>query len=266
MDVAYAYTSKRFLVAYNQIGPPTADIVAQMVDNGGNLVGGPQALSLRQPLAARAERRLRHPQRRLHGGVGRVLQPGRARRRARAHGRRPRPARSVRCVKSPRAPPSTCRRSNTTTARGQFFVAWYTQPSIWGRTVAPDGTPVGGTVARRLQLRDLRRPRPVLQPGREHLLRRLPRARLRGRRRPGVGGRRARPRDHVTATPGDHRQLQPAHHVAHRPPRMARRHLVELRSDHRAARAFGWRRAAAARRRPRRRRHRRPRLRRPPSS
>ena len=28
---------------------------------------------------------------------------------------RPRPARSVRCVKSPRAPPSTCRRSNTTT-------------------------------------------------------------------------------------------------------------------------------------------------------
>ena len=85
MDVAYAIASRRFLVAYNQIGPPTADIVAQLVDNGGNLVGGPQPLSLdnhwqREPSVAYDT-----AQRHLHGGVGRVLQPGRARRRARAH-------------------------------------------------------------------------------------------------------------------------------------------------------------------------------------
>ena len=30
-------------------------------------------------------------------------------------------------------------------ARGQFFVAWYTQPNIYGRPVAADGTPLGST-------------------------------------------------------------------------------------------------------------------------
>ena len=83
---AYAYASKRFLVAYNQIGPPTADIVAQLVDTRRQPRRRSAGAVAGQPLAARAERRLRHPQRHLHGGVGRVLQPGRARRRARAHG------------------------------------------------------------------------------------------------------------------------------------------------------------------------------------
>ena len=207
--------SQRFLVAYNQIGPPTADIVAQLVDTRRQPRRRSAGALARQPLAARAERRLQHPQRHLHGGVGRLLQPGWTGRRARAHraglDRRAR----RRCVRSPPAPPSTCRRSSTTTPRGQFFVAWYTQPSVWGRTDGARRLAGRRHVARRLQLRDLRRARPVLQPGRRtptspSSTAAAPRTSAPRCRRP------ARPtsRSTVTATAGDQRQLQPAHHAA----------------------------------------------------
>ena len=128
---------------------------------------------------------------------------------------------------------------------GQFFVAWYTQPSIWGRTLAPDGTPVGGTSLVAYNYASYDGLGLSYNPVANTYFAVFHGRGSRGRRRPGVGGRRARRRVHRDRDAGHQRQLQPAHHVAHRPPRMARRHLVELRPDHRPARALGWRRAAA---------------------
>ena len=46
-------------------------------------------------------------------------------------------------VRSAPAAPSTCR-DRGPPARGQFFAAWYTQPNVYGRTIAADGSPIGG--------------------------------------------------------------------------------------------------------------------------
>ena len=144
MDVAYSYASKRFLVAYNQIGPPTADIVAQMVDNGGNLIGGPLALSLdnhwqREPSVAYDTRNDAFMV--AWGVFYNPAGPGAVHvRTVAASTGALGPVREVATGAAVYVPQVEYNDTN-----GHFFVAWYTQPSVWGRTVAPDGSPVGGT-------------------------------------------------------------------------------------------------------------------------
>ena len=43
---------------------------------------------------------------------------------------------------APAAPSRAAARYHS--ARGQFFAAWYTQPNVYGRPIAADGTPIGG--------------------------------------------------------------------------------------------------------------------------
>ena len=115
-----------------------------MVDNGGNLVGGPQALSLdnhwqREPSVAYDTRTDNFMV--AWGVFYNPAGPG---------------AVHVRTVSASTGALGPVREVATGTAvyvpqveyndaTGHFFVAWYTQPSIWGRTLAPDGTPVSNT-------------------------------------------------------------------------------------------------------------------------
>ncbi|MFI5078614.1 MAG: hypothetical protein ACHQRO_14800, partial [Vicinamibacteria bacterium] len=144
IDVSYAFTSKRFLVAYNQIGPPTADIVAQLVDTLGNLVGGPQPLSLddhwqREPSIAYDAR---YDNFMVAWGVFyNPAGPGAVHvRTVSASTGALGPVREVATGSSVYVP-----QVEYNDATQHFFVAWYTQPSIWGTTLAPDGTPVTNT-------------------------------------------------------------------------------------------------------------------------
>ena len=75
--------------------------------------------------------------------MGHLLQPGGTGRRARAYrfgrDRRARhPSRDRHRHRRLRAAASS-----STPARGQFFAAWYTQPNVYGRPIAADGTPLG---------------------------------------------------------------------------------------------------------------------------
>ena len=194
IDVSYTYASRRFLVAYNQIGPPTPTSSRSWSTRPATLVGGPQPLSLdnhwqREPSIAYDTRNDN-----FMVAWGIYYNPGRPRAPCTCAPCRPRPARSapVREVATGSAvyvPQVEYQRRQRPVLRRLVHAAerlgahprarWH----AGRRHVAPG-----------LQLRDLRRARPGLQPGREHLLRRLPRPRRRGRRRPGVGGRRARRR------------------------------------------------------------------------
>ncbi len=194
----------------------------------------PAAAVRGQPLAARTERRLQPQQRHVHGGVGPLLQPGRPGRGARPHRRR----RDRRARRGPRdrhrhrrlRAAARVQPGPRPVLRRLVHAAERLRPPHRGRRHAAR-QPVDSGV----QLRDLRRPRPVLQRAADAYF-----AVFHGRGREDAGaqvsaagvpdGGIRRHRDH-----GPQRQLQPAHHQPHRPRRVADRHLERLRPAHRAA-------------------------------
>ena len=202
----------------------------------------PPAGHLRRPPSARAERRLQPGHRLVHGGVGTLRRLGRP---ARPHRRRVdrgarHPARDRHRQRRLRAA-ARVRLGTRAVLRRLVHAAQRLRPPDRGRRHA-DRRPV----AARLQLLHLRRARPVVQPGRRRLLRRLPRPRPRGRRRPDLGRGHARRRVRRDADGGGQRQLQPAYHEPSRHPRMADGHVERFRADHRAADQDGRRRGRAA--------------------
>ena len=130
-------------------------------------------------------------------------------------------------------------------ATGQFFVAWYTQPSIWGRTLAPDGTPVSGTSLVAYNYASYDGLGLSYNPVANTYF-----AIFHGRGSEDVGAQVSAAgvpdvEFTVTATPGIAGNYNPriTSHIDRA--RMARRHLVELRPGDRPARAVRRRRAAA---------------------
>ena len=146
IDIAYATGSARFLVVYHQIGPPANDVVGQLVDNAGGLVGGPIPItadnhSQAEPSVAYnpttdqfmvATRHYYEP-----AGPGAVWVRSIA---ASTGGLGPvhEVAVGVACyVPQIEYNPST----------NQFLVAWYQQPHIYGRLLGADGAPAGNVTA-----------------------------------------------------------------------------------------------------------------------
>ncbi len=244
LDVAYSLSSRRFLVAYNQIGPPTADIVAQLVDNVGNLVGGPQPLSLddhwqREPSIAYDTRTDNFMV--AWGVFYNPAGPG---------------AVHVRTVSASTGALGPVREVATGSAvyvpqvefnlvTGHFFVAWYTQPSIWGRTLAPDGTPVTNTSLVAYNYASYDGLGLAYNPVANAYF-----AIFHGRGSEDVGAQVSAAgvpdvEFTVTATPGIAGNYNPRVTSHNESRRVARRHLVELRPGDRPARAVRRRRTAA---------------------
>lgn len=140
IDIGYATGSKRFLVAYNQI--QRGEVLAQMVGNDGVLVGGVVDVTLDNhsqaepsvsydPVGDQFLVAFRHWYEPAGPGAVWVRTVSAA---SGALGTTHEVARAISCYM-----PQIERNSST----GQFLVAWYTQPHVYGRLLGADGAPAG---------------------------------------------------------------------------------------------------------------------------